>query len=110
MTDVEPTGLTGAGRRTFRSLRTRNFRLFFFGQLVSNSGNWLTNVALTLLVLHFTNSGIAVGALTAAQFGPIRGDAPPGVASALVRPWALQGSNLRPPPCKSDMARLTASE
>jgi hypothetical protein len=71
MTDVEPTGLTGAGRRTFRSLRTRNFRLFFFGQLVSNTGNWLTNVALTLLVLHLSGSGIAVGALTAAQFGPI---------------------------------------
>jgi Transmembrane secretion effector len=71
MTDVEPTGLTGAGRRTFRSLRTRNFRLFFFGQLVSNTGNWLTNVALRLLVLHLSGSGIAVGALTAAQFGPI---------------------------------------
>jgi predicted MFS family arabinose efflux permease len=38
---------------------------------VSNTGNWLTNVALTLLVLHVTDSGIAVGALTAAQFGPI---------------------------------------
>jgi MFS family permease len=63
--------LTGAARRTFWSLRHRNFRLFFFGQLVSNTGNWLTNVALTLLVLHLTNSGLAVGALTAAQFGPI---------------------------------------
>ena len=57
--------------RTFQSLRTRNFRLFFFGQLISNTGNWLTTVALTLLVLHLTGSGIAVGALSAAQFGPI---------------------------------------
>jgi MFS family permease len=57
--------------RTFLSLRNRNFRLFFYGQLVSNTGNWLTNVALTLLVLHLTNSGLAIGALTAAQFGPI---------------------------------------
>ncbi len=60
-----------AAQRTFLSLRHRNFRLFFYGQLVSNTGNWLTNVALTLLVLHLTGSGLAVGLLTAAQFGPI---------------------------------------
>jgi MFS family permease len=60
-----------ARRRTFSSLETRNFRLFFFGQLISNTGNWLTIVALTLLVLHRTNSGLAVGALSACQFGPI---------------------------------------
>jgi MFS family permease len=54
-----------------RALRTRNFRLFFVGQLISNSGNWLTMVALTLLVLHLTNSGLAVGAVAACQFGPI---------------------------------------
>jgi len=70
--------LRRAGSRTFLSLRHRNFRLFFLGQLVSNTGNWLTNVALTLLILHLTNSGLAVGALTAAQFGPI----------LLLSPWA----------------------
>jgi MFS family permease len=57
--------------RTFSSLQVRNFRLFFFGQLTSNTGNWLTNVALTLLVLHLTDSGVAVGVLTACQYGPI---------------------------------------
>jgi MFS family permease len=63
--------LARTGRRTFLSLRSRNYRLFFFGQLVSNTGNWLTNIALTLLVLHLTNSGFAIGALAACQFGPI---------------------------------------
>src|SRR3954465_10235358 len=58
-------------RRTFSALWVRNFRLFFFGQLISNSGNWLTMVALTLLVLHRTGSGVAVGVLAACQFGPI---------------------------------------
>jgi MFS family permease len=58
-------------KRTFSSLRIRNFRLFFAGQLVSNTGNWLTNVALTLLILHLTNSGVAVGLLTTCQYGPI---------------------------------------
>jgi MFS family permease len=57
--------------RTFSSLKVRNFRLFFIGQTVSNTGNWLTTVALTLLVLHLTGSGVAVGLLTACQFGPI---------------------------------------
>ncbi|HEX4776478.1 MAG TPA: MFS transporter [Acidimicrobiia bacterium] len=60
-----------AAARTFQSLHSRNYRLFFFGQLISNSGNWLTMVALTLLVLHTTNSGLAVGILAACQFGPI---------------------------------------
>lgn len=63
--------LRALGRATFRSLHTRNFRLFFIGQLISNSGNWLTMVALTLLVLHLTNSGLDVGLLAACQFGPI---------------------------------------
>lgn len=58
-------------RDTFRSLATRNFRLFFIGQLVSNTGNWLTNVALILFVLQLTHSGLAVGILSALQFGPM---------------------------------------
>jgi len=58
-------------RTTFRSLRVRNFRLFFVGQLISQVGTWLTSIALVLLVLHRTGSGIAIGALTAVQFGPV---------------------------------------
>jgi MFS family permease len=64
------TGLGRAPRRTFFSLRHRNFRLYFIGQLISNTGNWLTNVACTLLVLKLTGSGLAVGILAACQFGP----------------------------------------
>jgi MFS family permease len=56
---------------TFRSFASRNFRLFFAGQLVSAIGNWLTTIAATLFVLHLTDSGIAVGVLTACQFGPM---------------------------------------
>lgn len=57
--------------QTFRSLARRNFRLFFIGQLISNTGNWLTNVALVLLVLRITGKGVAVGVLSACQFGPL---------------------------------------
>jgi hypothetical protein len=54
--------LRDAARKIFLSLRNRNFRLYFSGQLVSNTGNWLTSVALTLLVLEITGSGLAVQA------------------------------------------------
>jgi MFS family permease len=57
--------------QTFISLRNRNFRLYFIGQFVSNTGNWLTNVAMILLVLHITGSGVAVGAITAFQCAPL---------------------------------------
>lgn len=65
------TSLRIATRDTFQSLHLRNFRLFFTGQVISQVGNWLTLVAQTLLVLHLTDSGIALGVLAAAQFGPI---------------------------------------
>jgi MFS family permease len=57
--------------RTFRALKNRNFRLFFSGQLISQAGTWLTTIALTLLVLDLTHSGVAIGLLVACQFGPI---------------------------------------
>jgi MFS family permease len=72
MTDAAADASAGGWwRRTFISLRVRNFRLFFFGQLISNSGNWLTMVAVTLLVLHRTHSGFYVGLLSAFMFGPM---------------------------------------
>ncbi len=63
--------LGNAARDTFRSLHVRNFRLFFSGQLISQTGTWLTMVAQTLLVLKLTDSGVAIGLLTAFQFGPV---------------------------------------
>ena len=63
--------LRAATRDTFQSLSVRNFRLFFTGQVISQVGNWLTLVAQTLLVLQLTDSGVALGILAAAQFGPI---------------------------------------
>jgi MFS family permease len=56
---------------TFSSLKVRNFKLFFGGQLISQTGTWLTMIAQTLLVLQLTDSGIALGILTACQFLPV---------------------------------------
>ncbi len=65
------TRLRLATSETFASLQVRNFRLFFIGQAVSQIGTWLCMVAQTLLILELTGSGIALGLLAAAQFGPV---------------------------------------
>ena len=57
-------------KHTFRSLRHPNFRIFFSAQAVSFTGTWLQLVAQTLLVLRLTDSGTALGLLTAIQFAP----------------------------------------
>jgi MFS family permease len=63
--------MAGSLRRTFASLRVRNFRLFIGGQLVSGIGTWMQWVASPLLVLHLTGSGTALGFDTALTFLPI---------------------------------------
>ncbi|HEY3241113.1 MAG TPA: MFS transporter, partial [Acidimicrobiia bacterium] len=60
-----------ATAETFRSLRLRNFRLFFLGQSVSMVGTWMQSVALVWLVLDRTGSGVALGVTTALQFAPV---------------------------------------
>jgi len=53
------------------SLRQRNYRLFFFGQLVSVAGTWMQTVAQSFLVLDLTHSGTQLGLVTAARFLPM---------------------------------------
>ena len=60
-----------AARQTFRSLRIRNFRLFFVAQLISVSGTWMQAVAQAWLVLHLTGSGVALGIVVGLQFLPM---------------------------------------
>ena len=58
-------------RRAFASLRMhRNYRLYFIGQAVSQSGTWIDKVAQAWLVLALTHSAFAVGLLAACQFVP----------------------------------------
>jgi MFS family permease len=53
------------------SLSHRNYRLFFFGQLVSQAGTWMQTVAQSFLVLGLTHSGTQLGLTTAARFLPV---------------------------------------
>jgi MFS family permease len=55
----------------FRSLRHRNFRLFFAGQLVSLIGTWMQNVGQAWLVLDLTHSSFKLGVVSALQFLPM---------------------------------------
>ncbi len=56
---------------TFASLRARNYRLYFFGQIVSVSGTWMQTVAQGWLVLRLSHSGTDLGLVTAARFLPM---------------------------------------
>ena len=53
------------------SLHQRNYRLFFFGQLISVAGTWMQTVAQSFLVLDLTHSGTQLGLTTAARFLPM---------------------------------------
>jgi MFS family permease len=47
--------------RIFRSLRHRNFRLFFMGQSISLIGTWMQMVAVSWLVYRLTHSALMLG-------------------------------------------------
>lgn len=57
--------------RTFESLRVKNYRMFFAGQVVSWTGTWVQWVAQGWLVLRLTQSGLGLGLVTALQWLPI---------------------------------------
>ncbi|HAM43938.1 MAG TPA: MFS transporter [Propionibacteriaceae bacterium] len=63
----------------FSSLALRNYRLFWVGGLVSNTGTWMARVAQDWLVLTIltNNSAMALGLITGLQFLP-----------TLASPWA----------------------
>jgi MFS family permease len=64
-------GLYAALRHhTFRSLKHRNYRLYFYGQIVSYTGSWMQNAALMWLVFERTSDPIWPPVLLVAQVGP----------------------------------------
>lgn len=57
--------------RAFTALRHRNYRLFWFGQLVSLTGTWMQSTAQGWLVLQLTDSAFLLGLVGALQFLPV---------------------------------------
>ena len=63
---------------TFASLRHRNFRLYFAGQLVSNIGTWMQIVAQGWVVYQIGHSELTLGLVAFASAIPV----------LLISPWA----------------------
>jgi MFS family permease len=68
-----------------RAFNSRNYRLFFTGQLISLVGTWLTNVAISWLVNRLTNSPRMLGLVNFAALIPAFCLAP--FAGVLVDRW-----------------------
>jgi len=56
--------------RVFAALRYRNYRLYWFGQVVSLVGTWMQSVSQPWLVLLLGGSPIQLGIVLALQFAP----------------------------------------
>ena len=54
----------------FRSLKSRNFALFFFGQFVSRVGMWMQRTAVIWVIYSITHSAFMIGVATFAEQFP----------------------------------------
>lgn len=57
--------------RAFASLRHRNYRLYWFGQLISLIGTGMQTTGQAWLVLELTHSGLQLGLVGALQYLPV---------------------------------------
>src|SRR5664280_2875988 len=48
-------------KNTFRSLKHRNYRLFFYGQSISLIGTWIQRIAVPWMVYNMTGSVFLLG-------------------------------------------------
>jgi MFS family permease len=58
-------------RNTFTSFEVRNYRLYYIGQIISTSGTFMQSIAQAWLVLQISNSGTALGIVSALQYIPV---------------------------------------
>src|SRR4051794_31271953 len=68
--DVPAAGRAPGVFTPFRSLRHRNYRLYFFGQLVSLTGMWMQSAALIWVMFRLTGQSKWAGSITIAQVLP----------------------------------------
>jgi MFS family permease len=68
---IPPKPLEKGLLRTFTSLRQRNFRLFWFGQMISLIGGWMQTIGQAWLVLELTHSAWQLGLVGALQSLPV---------------------------------------
>lgn len=58
-------------KKGFHALSIRNYRLYWFGQLISVCGTWMQSTAQAWVVYSLTNSPMALGTVTTLQFLPV---------------------------------------
>ncbi|UOX99843.1 MFS transporter [Blastococcus sp. PRF04-17] len=70
-TSTDPGAERDLGTGPFRALRVRNYRMYSSANLVSLTGTWMQRIGQDWLVLQLSgDSGVALGLITALQFGP----------------------------------------
>lgn len=57
--------------RGLAAFKHRNYRLFYFGQLISVTGTWMQTLAQSWLVLSLTSSAFLLGLVSVFQFAPM---------------------------------------
>lgn len=69
---VDPDAKKQRRKGIFRALGVRNYRLYFSGNVISQTGTWMNRVAQDWLVLQLTDDDpVALGIATGLQFGPL---------------------------------------
>ena len=63
--------MSAAPPHPLRALRSRDFRIYFAGQLVSVAGTWMQQIAMAWLAYKLTNSALVLGLLGFASQVPI---------------------------------------
>ena len=71
MQKVSPVTPLSPEHSRLSSLRVRNYRLYFVGQLLSQPGTYVQTIGQAWLVLKLTHSGTDLGLVVAAQFLPV---------------------------------------
>jgi len=86
----------GGLKRGFSALSVRNYRLYWWGQVVSLIGTWMQQVSLPWLILALGGSPIQLGYVAVLQFGPALFLAPFGgvIADRIDKRQALIGSQV----------------
>lgn len=99
------------GASPLRALRHRNYRLFFFGQIVSLIGTWMQSVAQSWLVYRLTGSPLLLGMIGFSNNFPVFFIAPFGglLADRISRRSILLGTQTAAMILASTLAVLTLS-
>ena len=87
MTLLEAATDAGGLRHSLRAFRHRGYRIFWTAALVSNTGSWLSNLAVPYVLYELTHSAFWVGVATLAQFLP----------GVLTAPWGGALADRRDP-------------